>query len=69
MSDPVHLDVRKPVGALFTVLGALLAIYGLSTGPGVSSTGVPLQMNVNLWWGMAMTVFGAVLLQLSAPKR
>jgi hypothetical protein len=65
MADPAYLDVRKPIGALFAILGALLAIYGLSTGPGVTPTGVPLQVNVNLWWGMAMTVFGAVLLQLS----
>lgn len=65
MSEPADLDVRKPIGTLFTILGSLLAIYGLSTGPGVSPTGSPLQWNVNLWWGMAMTVFGAVLLQLS----
>jgi hypothetical protein len=65
MTDQPDLDLRKPIGALFTILGALLAIYGLSTGPGVTPTGAALHINVNLWWGMAMTVFGAVLLQLS----
>ena len=65
MDAAPHLDAREPIGALFTMLGALLTIYGLSTGPGVSSLGVALRVNVNLWWGMAMTIFGAVLLQLS----
>ena len=59
MTAPEGLDIRAPIGGLFTLLGGMLAGYGLF-GSG-SSTG----MNVNLWWGLVMLVFGIVLLLLA----
>ena len=55
----MHLDIRLPIGALFSVLGAILVVFGL-----VSSSGIydrSLGINVNLWWGLVMLAFGAAM--------
>lgn len=56
----MNLDIRTPAGALFVVLGGLLALYGLMSDPAIyaRSPGV----NINLVWGLAMAAFGAALL-------
>src|SRR3989449_10600687 len=59
----VRLDVRLPIGALFSVLGVLLAAYGAATRgrPGTAPTGVP----IDLVWGLALLAFGALMLALA----
>lgn len=57
-------DIRVPVGVMFLVLGALLAAYGLVSGPEIYRAH-SLGMNLNLGWGLAMALFGAVTLALS----
>lgn len=56
----MRLDIRWPIGLMFSVLGALLAIYGgLTLGkPGTSPAGIP----VNLDWGLVMLGFGLLML-------
>jgi hypothetical protein len=60
MNAPEGLDIRAPIGGLFTLLGLMLAGYGL-----VGSERAASGMNVNLWWGVVMVVFGLVMLFLS----
>ena len=50
------LDIRLPIGIIFTFYGALLIIYGVVADPAifVNSLGV----NIDIWWGMAMLAFG-----------
>jgi hypothetical protein len=59
------MDIRAPLGGLFLLLGLMLAGYGLlasgSGGPSDTTSGT----NVNLWWGLVMVAFGAVMLLLS----
>ncbi len=59
----MSLDLRLPIGLLFTLLGLLLLIYGLAADPGVYRAS--LGINVNAWWGLVMTVFGALMLALA----
>ena len=55
------MDLRIPSGLFFTLLGLILTVMGLFS-PGVRA---PLtDVNVNLYAGIAMLVFGAVLLVL-----
>ena len=56
------LDVRWPIGTLFTILGLLLAGYGLGTAGNTEQYARSLSVNVNLWWGLVMLAFGLVLL-------
>ncbi len=56
-------DLRRPTGILFSILGLILALYGLIS-PGVQAPlepGVP----VNLYCGAMLLIFGGVLLWLS----
>ena len=55
------MDLRIPSGLFFTILGLILTVMGLFS-PGVRA---PLtDVNVNLYAGITMLVFGAVLLLL-----
>jgi hypothetical protein len=56
------LDVRWPIGTLFVALGLLLSGYGLATADNTEQYARSLSVNVNLWWGLVMLVFGLVLL-------
>jgi hypothetical protein len=62
MSGSVGLDVRVPIGGLFTALGLLLTGYGLATAGDPSHYARSLSVNINLWWGLVMLVFGVTLL-------
>jgi hypothetical protein len=62
MSGVIGLDVRLPIGGLFTVLGLLLAGYGLATAGDPALYARSLSVNINLWWGIVMLFFGVLLL-------
>lgn len=50
------LDIRLPMGVMFTLVGAILTIYGVVSDPAIYARS--LGHNVNLWWGMVLLVFG-----------
>ena len=54
------LDLRLPMGLMFTLLGLLLLGYGLFGNAAVYQ--VSLGVNVNLWSGLAMLAFGVLML-------
>jgi hypothetical protein len=62
MSAASGLDIRIPIGGLFTVVGALLTGYGARTAGDATIYARSLSINMNLWWGSAMLLFGLVLL-------
>lgn len=57
------LDIRVPIGSLFALLGALLAGYGLCSSPAIYRRS--LGLDVNLWWGAVLLVFGIAMLALA----
>ena len=56
------LDIRLPIGLMFSILGLLLAGFGLVGDKTIYQRA--LNINVNLWWGIVMLVFGIVMLLL-----
>ena len=64
MSSAEGMDIRAPIGGLFTLLGVMLAGYGLMAGSRTTSDVAPVT-NINLWWGIVMVVFGLLMLALS----
>jgi hypothetical protein len=48
------------MGLLFTLVGAVLAGFGLLSDPALYRRS--LGFNVNLWWGLVLLVFGLVFL-------
>jgi hypothetical protein len=56
------LDIRLPIGAMFTLFGLLLTVFGLVGDKAIYQRS--LGINVNLTWGVALLVFGLVMLAL-----
>ena len=58
----MKLDLRLPIGLMFSIIGVLLALFGLASDPAIYQRS--LGINVNLWWGLVLVVFGLVMLWL-----
>jgi hypothetical protein len=58
----MKLDLRYPLGMLFTAFGVLLAGYGLLR---PAERALLTTVNVNLYAGLAMLLFGALMLLLA----
>jgi hypothetical protein len=57
-------DLRIPIGSFFALVGAILCVAGLA-----ANYQAPLQsVNVNLYCGISMLIFGAVMLWLARRK-
>ena len=56
------LDIRWPIGLMFTLIGALMAVYGLATGSNTDLYKSSLGININLVWGAVLLVFGVLML-------
>ena len=63
------LDIRLPIGMMFTLLGAILGIYGLVTGSDSGMYKNSLNVNINLIWGAVLFLFGAVMLTFALIER
>jgi hypothetical protein len=60
------LDLRIPTGLFFAATGAILIALGMFS---PSARAALTDVNVNLYSGLAMLVFGAFLLILAFRKR
>jgi hypothetical protein len=58
------LDLRLPMGLMFSLVGAILMIYNLCTW-GAEEYKHSLGININLWWGLALLAFGLAMLGLA----
>jgi len=56
------IDIRLPIGMLFTAIGLILSIFGAVSDPALYERS--LGINVNLWWGIGLLVFGMIMLLL-----
>ena len=63
----MSFDVRLPIGLMFSVYGLLLTGYGLLSDPAIYQRS--LGINLNLWWGLVLFGFGAVMLFLARRKQ
>src|SRR5271169_5325206 len=74
--DPQHyllvgvamgLDIRLPIGLLFSVIGLLLMGFGVFGDKAIYQRS--LGLNVNLAWGAVLLVFGAIMVLLARRGR
>lgn len=59
----MNLDVRLPIGLMFTIIGVALAGFGLTSDRAIYERS--LGVNVNLWWGLVLLAFGIAMLALA----
>ena len=57
----MNLDLRIPIGLMFALAGMILAAFGLKTDGNEALYARSLGINVNLWWGLVMAVFGLTM--------
>lgn len=59
------LDIRWPIGLMFSLIGLLLTGYGAITSSNAAMYKRSLDININLYWGLVLLVFGATMLVLA----
>jgi hypothetical protein len=63
------LDIRFPIGLMFSIFGIIITVYGLATMGNEAMYARSLDVNVNIISGICMTIFGLVMLFFSEPVR
>jgi hypothetical protein len=59
------IDIKFPIGLMFSILGVLLTIYGIFTMSDPEIYKKSFDININLWSGAGMMVFGGIMLATS----
>jgi len=63
------LDIRWPIGLMFSFVGALMTVYGFATRNDAEIYRRSLGIDVNLVWGLLLLVFGALMLYFASRRR
>jgi hypothetical protein len=63
------LDIKFPIGLMFTIFGVILTIQGIFTIGSAELYERSLNVNVNLWSGLFMLIFGSLMLVFSVRKK
>jgi multisubunit Na+/H+ antiporter MnhG subunit len=58
----MRIDIRVPIGILFSLLGLIMAAYGIFGDPAVYQQ--TQGLNINLAWGVVLLAFGLMMLVL-----
>ena len=59
------LDIRWPIGLMFSLIGAMLVIFGFATGSNAEMYKHSLGINVNVCWGTLLLIFGVFMLVMA----
>ncbi len=57
------LDIRWPIGLMFTLIGTMLSLAGIVAKP--ESYEKALNININLIWGVVLLLFGVFMLVMA----
>ena len=63
----MQLDVRLPIGLMFSLFGLILAVLGLVKGS--EQTQRLFGLNLDLAWGLVILAFGLVMLVIALRAR
>ncbi|MGI4828681.1 MAG: hypothetical protein ACRYFU_10905 [Janthinobacterium lividum] len=55
------LDIRIPLGLIFLITGGIMSAFGFFSRADQALYAPCLGINLNLWWGAAMFLFGLVM--------
>ena len=57
------LDIRMPIGLMFSALGVMLTLFGMFSDKHIYERS--LGININFIWGLVLLAFGIAMLLLS----
>lgn len=60
----MSLDLRIPMGLMFTFTGLILTVFGFATHGDAALYAKSLGINANLWWGLVLLAFGVTMFLL-----
>ena len=63
----MNLDLRLPIGLMFSVFGVMLTGYGFLSDDAIYARSLGINMNIR--WGLVLLAFGLVMLALAARSR
>ena len=63
------LDIRWPIGLMFSLVGLLMTVYGFATRGDAEMYQRSLDININLIWGLILLIFGAFMLVMAMRKK
>lgn len=63
------LDIRIPIGLMFTIFGLIITVFGIFTNSNTAMYAKSLSINVNIWMGLLMLVFGGLMLYFAKRKK
>lgn len=58
------MDIRKPIGQLFLLLGVILLVRGFISETDAKDS-ITVTISLNLVWGSFVTLFGGIMAWLS----
>lgn len=62
------IDIRFPIGLMFSIFGVIITVFGLVT-TGNEMYARSLNININLISGVCMLIFGLLMLFFSDPVK
>ncbi len=63
------LDIKIPIGLLFSILGIILTVVGAISYGDKDMYVKSLNININLWSGITMLIFGILMLYFSKLRK
>ena len=63
------VDIRIPIGLMFTIIGILISVFGLATMSDSEMYHKSLDINVNIIMGVLMALFGLIMLYFARRKK
>ena len=63
------VDIKLPIGLMFSILGILITLFGLFTMSDKEMYEPSFGVNINLWIGLFMLVFGLAMLWMALAGR
>ncbi|MBG0859461.1 MAG: hypothetical protein IQL11_08145 [Bacteroidales bacterium] len=63
------VDIRIPIGLMFSIFGILITIFGFITISDTEMYQKALGINVNIIMGILMLVFGLIMLFFATRKK
>jgi hypothetical protein len=63
------LDIRWPIGLMFSLVGLLMTVFGFATKGDAEMYQRSLDININLIWGIVLLLFGAFMLVMAMREK
>ena len=65
----MSLDLRIPMGLMFTLTAIILSVFGFATRNETALYAKSLGINANLWWGLVLLAFGLTMYLLGVRRQ